>query len=86
MKTIAQTLREARIAKGLKLREVAKATGWVLSDVSRYESGKRRPDAAYLARAAYVLGLDPVALLAQAAEEYGKADGQETKDKYAKES
>jgi transcriptional regulator with XRE-family HTH domain len=86
MKTIAQTLHEARIAKGLRLKSVAIATGTPMSNVSRYESGKRRPDADYLRKVASVFGLDPVALLAQAAEEYSRADGQETRDRYAKET
>lgn len=85
MKTIAQTLRQARKAKGYRLVDVAEFTDATYSAVARYETGTRRPDADYLRRVAPVLGLDPASLLAQASKEYGKADSKQTKEKYAKE-
>ena len=51
-------LREARLARGLRLRDVAPAIGVGVAALHRYESGSREPAALRLLAHARVLGVD----------------------------
>jgi transcriptional regulator with XRE-family HTH domain len=83
MDTISSTLKAVRIAQGLSLQALADLLHVHASYICRVEQAKRRPSPAYLYEYARALGVDAYALLEHAANEYGDADRQGTRVRYA---
>ena len=59
---------EARLAAGLRQKDLAERIGQHHTYVSRYETLERRIDMGQFVEAALAIGTDPVAMLAQALE------------------
>lgn len=56
---IAKNLRKARLSIGYDQKRLAQETGYPISKISEYESGKRSPDALFIFRAADALLVSP---------------------------
>jgi DNA-binding NarL/FixJ family response regulator len=64
----ADTMKKLREEKGLSQNEIAKRMYVTRTTVSRWESGRRLPDAAMITRLSYVLGVDVNILISAAAQ------------------
>src|SRR3954454_23723420 len=73
-RTLGDTIREARIAKGPSLRDLAKALEITPSYLSDIENDRRVPSEDVLGRIANLLGLDYDLLMAQAGRFGGDAE------------
>jgi phage repressor protein C with HTH and peptisase S24 domain len=62
-KELGQALRGARVAKGLKVKDVAEHVGLSASAVSQWEAGTTEPGFQNLVKASEFLGLDPFDLI-----------------------
>jgi transcriptional regulator with XRE-family HTH domain len=71
---LAETLREAREAAGLRQADLAERLGRDQTFVSLYEVGQRRIDVVEFRRIALALGLDPVQLFITAMDSIGNDD------------